>query len=72
MASLPPGVLSAALELDPDMGVFLWNMILGGMPMEGLVWTTLMGRELLQDVMHPDALPHYQHPEGRVHALMFP
>eukprot|EP00971_Amphidinium_carterae_P040966 804656-Amphidinium_carterae.1 len=42
------------------------------MPMEGLVWTTLMGRELLQDVMHPDALPNYQHPEGRVHALMFP
>eukprot|EP00971_Amphidinium_carterae_P264805 5252849-Amphidinium_carterae.1 len=22
--------------------------------------------------MHPDALPNYQHPEGRVHALMFP
>eukprot|EP00971_Amphidinium_carterae_P266209 5280440-Amphidinium_carterae.3 len=42
------------------------------MPMEGLVWTTLLGRELLQDVMHPDALPHYQHPEGRPHALMFP
>eukprot|EP00971_Amphidinium_carterae_P106140 2102047-Amphidinium_carterae.1 len=33
------------------------------MPMEGLVWT---------DVMHPDALPYYQHPEGRPHALMFP
>eukprot|EP00971_Amphidinium_carterae_P080192 1586954-Amphidinium_carterae.1 len=29
MAYLPPGVLSAALELDPEMGVFLWNMILG-------------------------------------------
>eukprot|EP00971_Amphidinium_carterae_P137805 2731201-Amphidinium_carterae.1 len=22
--------------------------------------------------MHPDALPYYQHPEGRPHALMFP
>eukprot|EP00971_Amphidinium_carterae_P301157 5983323-Amphidinium_carterae.7 len=60
------------MELEPEMGIFLWNMILGGMPMEGLVWTTLIGRELLQDVMHPDALGYYQHPEGRPHALMFP
>eukprot|EP00971_Amphidinium_carterae_P332840 6467208-Amphidinium_carterae.2 len=54
------------------MGIFLWNMILGGMPMEGLIWTTLIGRELLTDVMHPDAMDYYLHPEGRAHALMFP
>eukprot|EP00971_Amphidinium_carterae_P199519 3959771-Amphidinium_carterae.2 len=72
LAYLPPGVLSTSLELEPEMGIFLWNMILGGMPMEGLVWSTLVGRNLLQDVMHPDAMNYYLHPEGRAHALMFP
>eukprot|EP00971_Amphidinium_carterae_P128851 2552025-Amphidinium_carterae.1 len=72
LAYLPPGVLSASLELDPEMGNFMWNMILGGMPMEGLIWTTLISRNQLGDVMHPDAMDWYLHPEGRVHALMFP
>eukprot|EP00971_Amphidinium_carterae_P235115 4665621-Amphidinium_carterae.1 len=52
----PPGILSTGMEMDPEQGLFLWNMILGGMPMEGLVWTTLMEKDLLQDVIHPDAL----------------
>eukprot|EP00971_Amphidinium_carterae_P208712 4140864-Amphidinium_carterae.2 len=72
LAYMPPGVLCTAMELEPDMGVFLWNMIEGGMPLEGLVWCTLMGRDMIVDVLHPDALPQYTHPEGRVHALMFP
>eukprot|EP00971_Amphidinium_carterae_P214332 4253611-Amphidinium_carterae.8 len=72
LAYLPPGVLSTSLELEPEMGIFLWNMILGGMPMEGLIWTTLIGRDVLNDVMHPDAIDYYLHPEGRAHALMFP
>eukprot|EP00971_Amphidinium_carterae_P337537 6474391-Amphidinium_carterae.1 len=42
------------------------------MPMEGLIWTTLISRDLLNDVMHPDAMDYYLHPEGKVHALMFP
>eukprot|EP00971_Amphidinium_carterae_P162517 3221925-Amphidinium_carterae.1 len=54
------------------MGIFLWNMILGGMPMEGLIWTTLISRNQIGDVMHPDAMDWYLHPEGRAHALMFP
>eukprot|EP00971_Amphidinium_carterae_P087474 1730661-Amphidinium_carterae.1 len=36
MAYLPPGVLCTSMELELEMGIFLWNMILGGMPMEGL------------------------------------
>eukprot|EP00971_Amphidinium_carterae_P348398 6490467-Amphidinium_carterae.1 len=56
LAHTPPGVLSTGMELDPEQGLFLWNMILGGMPMEGLVWTTLIGKDLLQDAIHPDAL----------------
>eukprot|EP00971_Amphidinium_carterae_P254374 5049959-Amphidinium_carterae.1 len=54
------------------MGLFLWNMILGGMPMEGLIWTTLIFRNHIGDVMHPDALDWYLHPKERAHALMFP
>eukprot|EP00971_Amphidinium_carterae_P144399 2861758-Amphidinium_carterae.1 len=54
------------------MGLFLWHMILGGMPMEGLIWTTLISRNHIGDVTHPDALDWYLHPEGRAHALMFP
>eukprot|EP00971_Amphidinium_carterae_P066270 1312323-Amphidinium_carterae.2 len=72
LAHTPPGVLATGMELDPELGLFLWHMILGGMPMEGLVWTTLMGKDLLQDVIHPDALPMYTHPEGRPHSIMFP
>eukprot|EP00971_Amphidinium_carterae_P177294 3515924-Amphidinium_carterae.4 len=72
LAHTPPGVLSTGMELDPEQGLFLWNMILGGMPMAGLVWTTLIGKELLQDVIHPDALNVYTHPEGRPHSIMFP
>eukprot|EP00971_Amphidinium_carterae_P102434 2027984-Amphidinium_carterae.1 len=72
LAHTPPGVLTTGMELEPELGLFLWNMILGGMPMEGLVWTTLMGKDLLQDAIHPDALPVYTHPEGRPHSIMFP
>eukprot|EP00971_Amphidinium_carterae_P218859 4344126-Amphidinium_carterae.1 len=42
------------------------------MPMEGLAWTTLIGKDMLQDVIHPDALNVYTHPEGRPHSIMFP
>eukprot|EP00971_Amphidinium_carterae_P188242 3736607-Amphidinium_carterae.1 len=51
LAHTPPGVFTIGMELEPELGIFLWNMILGGMPMEGLVWTTLVGKYLLQDVV---------------------
>eukprot|EP00971_Amphidinium_carterae_P042296 831121-Amphidinium_carterae.1 len=73
LAYLPSSVLSANLELDPEMGIFLWHMILKEMPMEELIWTTLIFRNQIGDVMHPDAMDWYFHPpEERAHALMFP